>query len=193
MTSKAPLSPRQKVVNPDGTPDRHYWLWWNNIQNIGTTESPLVVKGSALLQGGTISSGGTIQAADVPGHSLLGNAGASAGQPQTVGIDATLGFVNAGSIGIATQAAFTVLGRGSNAGQPYALTLGGNLSIQGNVLTDGGGGGGGGSTGDDLGYYAASYARNRAMDLENQLAAQEKQIQDALTLGWLALTRRQLP
>ena len=31
------------------------------------------------------------------------------------------------------------------------------------------------------------------MDLENQLAAQEKQIQDALTLGWLALTRRQLP
>ena len=159
---KAPPSPRQKVVNPDGTPERTYWRYWTeNIQNIGTTANDLVVAGG-LLKGATVSSGGTIEAADIAGYSLLGNPISAVGQPQVVSLDVTLGFVNAGSIGIA---------------------LGGNLFISNNVLSDGGSGGGGSSSSDDLGFYAAAMARNRIIDLE-------RKVDDAMTLAFLGYARR---
>ena len=182
MSDKAPLSPREKVINPDGTPNRSYWRWWSQIQNIGTTASALVVKGSALLQGATVSSGGTIEAADIAGNSLLGNPTAVAGVAQVVGVDATLGFVNAGSIGIASQPAQTVLGA-NTAGQPQALSLGGNLAIISGVLTDNGSSTPGSSTGDDLGFYAAAMARNRIIDLE-------RKVDDVMTLALLGYARR---
>ena len=179
---KDPPSPRQKVVNPDGTPERTYWRYWTeNIQNIGTTANDLVVAGG-LLKGATVSSGGTIEAADIAGYSLLGNPISAVGQPQVVSLDVTLGFVNAGSIGIATQAAQTVLGA-ETTGQPKALALGGNLFISSGVLSDGGSGGGGSSSSNDLGFYAAAMARNRIIDLE-------RKVDDAMTLAFLGYARR---
>jgi hypothetical protein len=170
VSEKAPLSPRERIVNPDGTPTRSWWRYWANIQNIGTTASALVVKAGAILVGATVSSGGTIEVADIAGNSLLGNPNSAPGQPEAVGVDATLGFVNAGSLGLASQPASSVLGVGTiGPAQPGPLHLGGNLSIiNGDTLTDNGSSAPGST--DYAGMLAFDRTPSRVADLERKVA-----------------------
>lgn len=177
MTGKAPLSPREPMVDQNGRATRSWWRYLtDNIQNIGTTQSALVVKSSALLLGGTISSGGTIEAADIPASTLLGNAGVVAGVPEALALDVTLG-INSGAVGLAKQAAQTVLGVGGTAtAQPGPLLLAGNLSIiNGDTLTDTGLSNATNAD-SDAALYAMDDTRGRAADLAQKVAELEKYV-----------------
>ena len=177
MTGKAPLSPREPLVDQQGRPTRSWWRYLtDNIANIGTLQTPLVVKSSVFLTGGTFTTGGSIEPATIPAETLIGNAGGAAAVPEAIALDATLG-INAGMVGLAKQAAQTVLGvGGSVTAQPGPLQLGGNLSIiNSNTLTDNGSSSGG-TTDSDAALYAMDDTRGRTGDLEQKLANLERYV-----------------
>lgn len=129
MTSEM-LSPHEPLTDSKGNVTRTWWRFFNTkITQIGTTATALVVKPSAVLAGGSVSSGGTIETADLPGGTLLGNPLDIAGQPQALPLDPSLDFTGT-ALGLAPLAAGSLLGNtGTVAAIPGAITIGTGLTL----------------------------------------------------------------
>lgn len=170
MSTENPiLTPREPLTKKGDELNRSWWRWFDAItRGLGKLASPITVAGNAILNSATINSGGTISSPNLAAHTLVGNPGTAAAQPQAVGLDGTMGFVNNGSIGLAVAPSQTVLGTG-NGGQPTPLPLGGSLLIVNGVLTDSGGVIPPGTV-DDAGLYALDDTRNRAAVLEQKVS-----------------------
>jgi hypothetical protein len=124
------LSPHEPLTDNKGNVTRTWWRFFNTkIGQIGTTATALVVKPSAVLAGGSVSSGGTIAASDLPGSTLLGNPLAIVGQPQALPLDPSLDFTGT-ALGLAPLAAGSLLGNtGTVAAIPGAITVGDGLTL----------------------------------------------------------------
>lgn len=127
---KSMLSPREPIADAKGQITRTWWRKINDLlTNAGTTSSDLVVKPSAILSGATVSAGGTIEAADLPGHSLIGNPLAAAAEPVAVPLDPSLDFAGT-ALALAPLAAGSLMGNaGTVAAIPGSIGIGSGLTL----------------------------------------------------------------
>jgi hypothetical protein len=165
------LTPREPLVDSTGNVTRSWWRALNDLfTNSGTLASDLVVDGSSILTAATVTSGGTISVVDIPGGSLIGNSGTTAGQPGTLAVDPSLSL-NGGTLAVAPLPPGTLSGNaGVTAAPPSAIQIGQGLSLSAGTLASDG------ST-DVLAYLA----RDRAAEIQ----AVNRKADDALTIALL--------
>jgi hypothetical protein len=171
------LSPREPLTDDKGNVTRTWWRFFNTkITQIGTTATDLVVQPSVLLTGATVSSGGTIAAADLPGGTLIGNPLDIAGQPQAVPLDPSLDFAGT-ALGLASAPPNSLMGNaGTVAAIPGDINIGSGLTLDPASRTLSAGDSSGGD--DETLLYSMP-------DRSGQVAALEHKVNDALALALL--------
>ncbi|HXJ61896.1 MAG TPA: hypothetical protein VNU68_35100 [Verrucomicrobiae bacterium] len=142
------LQPREPFLDGRGEPDRDgkikpetmgvsrgWWRYLNDITNLsGRLLNPLVIGANSFFNATSITDGGTLEPANSPSRTLLGNSqGTEApATPQTVA--PSLSFEN-GTLAAANLAARTLAGNPLGVAAPVSeIFVGENLSLDGNIL-----------------------------------------------------------